>query len=226
MSIFDRLRESADDGEPRSQSPARRVAGEETARQLTDEQAVARYRYLLQTAPPEAIEQAHEEAFAKLTPAQRRMVLEQLSGAVPQYERPVGGASNDDPRTLARMATRTELRQPGTLERIFGAQRGGIGMGGMLAGGFFSSLAGTVIGSMIAQQFLGSAFGYGDSALAYGDNVAERESVGHADASDRGDDAEAGTNADADMLGDMNSDSGGDLGGGFDSDLGGDFGGI
>jgi hypothetical protein len=34
-----------------------------------DEQALQRYRYMLRTAPPETIEQAHEEAFAKLTPA-------------------------------------------------------------------------------------------------------------------------------------------------------------
>ena len=36
-----------------------------------DEQALERYRYMLKTAPPETIEQAHEEAFARLTPAQR-----------------------------------------------------------------------------------------------------------------------------------------------------------
>src|SRR5918994_4496742 len=33
-----------------------------------DAQALQRYRYMLKTAPPETIEQAHEEAFAKLTP--------------------------------------------------------------------------------------------------------------------------------------------------------------
>jgi hypothetical protein len=30
----------------------------------SDEQAIARYRYMLKTAPPETIEQAHAEAFA------------------------------------------------------------------------------------------------------------------------------------------------------------------
>jgi hypothetical protein len=61
--------------------------------ELTDEQALERYRYLVRTAPPEAIEQAHEEAFAKLTPEQRRMALRDLSAAVPEDERPGG----DDP---------------------------------------------------------------------------------------------------------------------------------
>ena len=36
---------------------------------MSDEQALQRYRYMVQTAPPEMVEQAHEEAFAKLTPA-------------------------------------------------------------------------------------------------------------------------------------------------------------
>jgi hypothetical protein len=33
-----------------------------------DAEAVRRYRYLLRTAPPEAIEQAHAEAFEQLAP--------------------------------------------------------------------------------------------------------------------------------------------------------------
>lgn len=36
--------------------------------QTTDEQSLERYRYMLATAPPEDIERAHEEAFARLTP--------------------------------------------------------------------------------------------------------------------------------------------------------------
>ena len=49
-------------------SPARNARGE----QLPDDQAIARYRYLLRTAPPLTIEQAHAEAFAQLTPDQRQ----------------------------------------------------------------------------------------------------------------------------------------------------------
>ena len=43
--------------------------------QSTDEQAIARYRYMLKTAPPETIEQAHAEAFAHLTPEHRGRIL-------------------------------------------------------------------------------------------------------------------------------------------------------
>ena len=127
-----------------------------------DEQAVARYRYLLKTAPPEAIEQAHAEAFAQLTPEQRRQVLQQVSQVTPDAERPVLERNPNDPQTLARAATRAEMRQPGVLERMFGARSaapGGAtfgavpGFGSMMAGSLLGSVAGTVLGSMIAQEF-------------------------------------------------------------------------
>src|SRR3954470_16497088 len=93
--------------------------------QSEDERAIERYRYLLRTAPPDQVEAAHAEAFAKLTPEQRRQVLEQLSAGVPGSERP----RSDDAGTLARTATRAEFRQPGFLERTFGGYGGGYGPG-------------------------------------------------------------------------------------------------
>ncbi|MGH8613574.1 MAG: hypothetical protein ACREYF_16545 [Gammaproteobacteria bacterium] len=124
-----------------------------------DDQAIARYRYLLKTAPPETIEQAHAEAFARLTPEQRRMVLQQLSASVPEGERAAVVPGGVDPQALARMATRAEVRQPGTMEQTFGRMGGGVGLGGLMAGSFLSTIAGTVIGSMIAQQFLSNEIG-------------------------------------------------------------------
>ena len=117
------------------------------------EQALARYRYLLRTAPPEAIEQAHAEAFAQLTPEQRAQALQQLSQEVPPSERG-GTAGQSDPQALARLATRAEMRQPGTLERALGGP--GMGMGGMFAGSLLSSIAGAFIGTAIAHQLLGA----------------------------------------------------------------------
>src|SRR3954463_13011988 len=104
-----------------------------------DERALERYRYLVRTAPPERIEQAHEEAFAKLTPQQRRLALEELSREVPARER----ATADDPRSLARMATRAELRDPGTVERAFGRGSGGFGGGVGAAASEVGSAAGS-----------------------------------------------------------------------------------
>src|SRR5438552_17560484 len=82
-----------------------------------DEQAIARYRYLLRTAPPETIEQTHAEAFAQLTPEQRRTVLQQLSVELPEAERAAAARGGDSPESLARVATRAELQRPGAIER-------------------------------------------------------------------------------------------------------------
>ena len=181
--------------------PARGYEGErfgEASEPLTDEQAIQRYRYMLRTAPPETIEQAHAEAFAQLTPSQRTRVLSELSAALPANERAAAG--QDDPRTLARLATRAELRQPGTLERTFGGMGGVAGMGfGTFGGSFLTSLAGAFVGSMIAQQFFGGL----DSA------------EGLSDSGDLGQDVGAEPSYD-----DPGYDTGGDFGG---DDFGGDF---
>jgi hypothetical protein len=162
----------------------------------SDEAAIQRYRYLVQTAPPEAIERAHEEAFAQLTPEQRREVLRSLSASVPAYER--AGARDDDPKSLARLATRAELRQPGTIERSLGA-------GGFFAGSLLSSLAGAFIGTAIAQHLLGG-FGHAEDAGA-----ADAQAVDEQGAD------EAGLQEASDEGGDF--DSGADLGDDFGADI-------
>jgi hypothetical protein len=201
--------------EPRRDSPPRAAARRpgfagdiRASEQLTDEQAIERYRYLLRTAPPEAIEQAHAEAFAQLTPEQRRLVLEGLGREVPPEER----AASDDPQSLARMATRAELRRPGTMERAFG----GMSPGGLMAGSFLSTIAGVVIGTAIADAIFTDT-GYDQGSQ---DGAEAAEGAGETDAADAGYDS-----------GDAGFDTGGDFGGGdfgsggFGGDFGGDFGG-
>ena len=158
---------------------------------MNDEQAIERYRYMLRTAPPEAIERAHEEAFAQLSPEQRRAVLDELSRQVDPSE--IGG---DDPRSLARTATRAEMRQPGVMERTFGGA-GAPGLGSM----FLSTLAGAFIGSSIANAFFDSG-----GTDASGDQSAS-------DSGDSGGDSGDG--------GDWGGGDAGDFGGDFG---GGDFG--
>jgi hypothetical protein len=80
-----------------------------------------------------------------------------------------GAMLQDDPQSLARAATRAEVRQPGILDRTFG----GMGGGGMMGGGMMrrrhdgrryrhgrharrgllTSIAGSFIGSSIAHSF-------------------------------------------------------------------------
>jgi hypothetical protein len=172
---------------------------------VNDTQAIERYRYLLRTAPPDAIERAHEEAFAQLTPEQRRQVLRELSTQVDASE-----VTGNDPKSLARTATRAEMRQPGTIERTFGGA-GVPGLGSM----FLSTLAGAFVGSAIADAMFDSSDG-GESGSDAGTTD---ESVEVAAADDGGGDA-------GDIGGDSRDFGGGDFGGDFGGgDLGGgDFG--
>ena len=152
---------------------------------MSDQQALERYRYMLRTAPPDDVERAHEEAFAQLSPEQRAMVLRELSEHVPPSE--LGG---DDPKSLARMATRAEMRQPGTIERTFGGA-GSPGLGSM----FLATLAGAFVGSAIADAFFDN-----DAASDLGSETG-----------DAGESADAG-DAGGDEMG--GGDFGGDFGGG------------
>jgi hypothetical protein len=187
--------------EPRSLAAQARPRPREMS---PDEQAVERYRYLLRTAPPETIEEAHAEAFAKLTPEQRRMVLQELSSTLTPAERAARAPYDEDPRSLARLATRAEMRQPGTLERTWSGMPAGLGMGSLMMGNFMSTIAGVMVGSMIADAFLGNA-GYDQGAVEAADASADTFGA-------EGGDFGAG-------------DSGFGDGGGV-GDIGGDFGGF
>ena len=180
----------------------------------TDEQAVARYRYMLATAPPEEIERAHEEAFARLTPEQRRQALQALAQHVPESE-----VRGDDPASLARTATRAEMRQPGTIERAWGGPAGaGSGLGSM----FLTMMAGSFIGTAIAQSFFDNDRGYDNSPSDPGQTDAT-DSADAGDASGGADDGGATDPGAADFGNDGGWADAGDMGGGYMG--GGDFGG-
>ena len=115
---------------------------------------------MLRTAPPEAIESAHAEAFARLTPEQRQVVLSELAAQVPASEVP----QSDDPQSLARLATRAEMRQPGTMEQTFSRTPAGPGLGGM----FLATLAGAFVGTAIAGAFFDDHDGGQEAASADG----------------------------------------------------------
>ena len=127
---------------------------------------------MLATAPPEDIERAHEEAFARLTPEQRRQALQALAQHVPE-----GEIHGDDPASLARAATRAEIRQPGTIERAWGGAGAGFGLGSW----FLTTLAASFIGTAIAQSFFDNDQG------AYADDQQAGEGDQGADGGEAGD---------------------------------------
>jgi hypothetical protein len=203
MGLFDRLF-----GTEEQQTNAPRPPQRE---RTDDEIAVERYRYLLRTAPPEAIEQVHAEAFAKLTDEQRAIIFAELTKNAPAGDAPRG----PDPQSLAQSATRSELRQPGTLERSFQ----GPSFGSMLGSSILGTVAGYVIGSAIVGAFMPNDSG-SDQAGDSGDS-GDSGSDASADAS-----ADSGASADAGGdYGSADSGFGGDSGGGFGDFGGGDFGG-
>lgn len=178
MGFLDRLFGTEQDGTP---APARHRPPNE------DERAIERYRYLLQTAPPETIEQVHAEAFAQLSESQRAQVYEELSRGSGTGERPL----SSEPATLARAATRKEMREPGSLERSLT----GPSFGSMVGGTLLGTVAGYVIGSALVSAFL--PWDGGSSTEATGDSG----------------DASADAGAESDF-------GGGDFGGDFDGGFG------
>jgi hypothetical protein len=180
--------------------PAAPRSGPAPSAQSDDQRAVERYRYLLRTAPPEAIEQVHEEAFARLSPEQRRMLFDELTRNAPSGEQPRA----DDAHSLAQAATRSELRRPGTMERSMA----GPSFGSMLGASLLGTVAGYVVGSALVGAFLPGP----EADAASGDAGAESADSGGADAAG----ADGGDAAGGDF--------GGDFGGGFGDFGGGDFG--
>jgi hypothetical protein len=219
MGFLDRLlgREEPTRDEP-NQRPAA-PAGQAASARTDDEIAVERYQYLLRTAPPETIEKVHAEAFAKLTDEQRELLFTRLSENADERERP----ANAEPATLAKAATRAELREPGTLTRTFGGQgQGGMGFGSLVGGTILGTVAGYVIGSALVSAFLPDP---GATDAAASDPGADSGSGSGADSgSDSGADAGTDTASDAGSGDSGAGDQGaGDFGGGDFG--GGDFGG-
>lgn len=199
MGFFDRLFGSSSDDNPQQQ----RAQAPRADARTDDEIAVERYRYLLRTAPPETIESVHREAFSKLTPEQRELLFTELSKNAPQGDAP----RSSDAAALATSATRSELRQPGTMERSMSGGQG-MGFGGMVASSLLGTVAGYVIGSALVSAFLPMDSGATDASA--GDTGADSGADSSADASsDSSADAGGGDFGGGDF-------GGGDFGGGFD----------
>jgi len=206
MGFLDRLFGTDSDDEYRRTTAQVKQA---SAARSEDEIAVERYRYLLRTAPPETIEQVHEEAFAKLNPEQRRMLFTQLQADAPAGDAP----QSDDAHSLAVAATRSEMRQPGTMVKALGgganAGNGAPGFGSMFASSLLGSVAGYVIASTLMSAFMPMDMG--------GDNSAGAD-AGADSGSDAGTDAGSGSDSSGEFT---SADGGGDFGAG---DMGGGFG--
>ncbi len=205
--------------------PPRRTAGSVTPQDSTtgetaeDRAAIARYRYLLRTAPPERIEQVHAEAFARLTPQQRQAILAEMTRTLPPEEVP----QVDEPQVMARAATRAELAHPGYLQNTFG--RPGLGLGGMFAGSMLGTIAGVVVGSALADVLLGGFEQSPEAVEAAGSQAADGTETTDPQGDPQYEAGNEDPSADAagdEAWGDVQADFGTDLDG-FSGGFGGDF---
>ncbi|PZE63864.1 cation-transporting ATPase [Curtobacterium sp. MCBD17_021] len=157
--------------QPYGQQPYGQPSGERSGRTPStdaDRVAIAKYDYLLKTADPERLEQAHHDAFARLSPEQRQQVLQRLNAEVPQVDR----STDASPAGLARAATRGETSRPGTMRKVLAGTA--IGGGALAVGGLAVAVAGGAVlsaaaGPVLAQaadlgvDFEGVASGLGDT---------------------------------------------------------------
>lgn len=167
------------------ETPATKVSSTSQVNE-TDRAAIARYDYLLDTADPHQIEQAHREAFERLSPSQREQIDQRMRAELPAREHPHSSESDD----LARTAARTEAAHPGLLRGLLaraggGTSRSGPGLAGggalggaavgagLAAGGLLTIVAGGAIVSSIAGPLLEQAanIGVDFEALAGGINL-------------------------------------------------------
>ncbi|QOD42640.1 cation-transporting ATPase [Clavibacter zhangzhiyongii] len=141
-------------GHPEQQQYGRRQAGQLTE---ADRIALGKYDYLLRTADPEQLEQVHQDAFERLTPAQRELVLARLTEELPAHERPRSGSAAD----LARAATRGQTSRPGLMQRVLGghrtSNRGSRNGAAMFAGGAAAGVGVAAIGGVAVAVASGAA---------------------------------------------------------------------
>lgn len=105
------------------------------------------YELLLNSAPPEVIDEIHQEAFEKLTSDQRVHVFDTMvERAADTSERPV----DDTPIALAKAATTISLRGQGRLERAFADRNANIVPGSAL----FAVFVGYAIGCELSLIYL------------------------------------------------------------------------
>ena len=125
---------------------------------ISDAEAARRYRELasqLDDEDDDDLDQAHEEAFNRLSPQERRQLAEQYQRATQDSSRPYQGFREDydmerasQPRELGRMTRRASREDPDLLEQLVGQNSPMASTGAKLA------MAGAA--AVLASKFLGN----------------------------------------------------------------------
>ncbi|MDQ3044239.1 MAG: hypothetical protein M3R06_03675 [Chloroflexota bacterium] len=135
---------------------------------FSGEEALDRHQRVAERVPADVYQQSAEEAFQRMSPPERKRMAELLSE---HTDKDLDGDGQiDDPRQLARMATKVQQNNPGGLAGLFGG--GGSGGGGddllsgalgALGGGRGQSAGG--MGDLLSNPLAKAALG-GIAAIA------------------------------------------------------------
>ena len=138
--------------------------------EIPDEEAAERYREVAAAAPADVYEESAAEAFARLTPRERREFVEWLRQRSPGREIAYADTDEDgipdrfeDPRELARETAHLQQQQPDLLQQLLGGGAAlGFGAPSAGAGGVGAAFANPVakavfagIAAMVARRVLG-----------------------------------------------------------------------
>jgi hypothetical protein len=130
---------------------------------LDHDEVYDRYRRTIQHAPPEVVEHAHEEAFARLPVDQRQQIVDQFRQAhndpaqAFQFPGFSGGQDDYDPRRMGGMVRQAQQQQPDLLQSVLGS-------GGAL-GNPMAKMAMAGVAAMAAQRMMGGQQGGGGGLL-------------------------------------------------------------
>ncbi len=134
-----------------------------TYNQLPEQEAHQNYRQFVQNAPPEMVQQVHEQYYEQMPPQQRGGLMQGLMGALTQqgYNPQQAGIQNADPysmspRDAGRLSAYAGQQNPDILHQIMGP-------GGPL-GSTGAKLAVAGIAALAAKQILGGG-GFGGMRL-------------------------------------------------------------
>jgi hypothetical protein len=117
----------------------------------SEEEVMQRYQKVASNVPEDVYEQSAEEAFARLSPQERKDFFQFLRQRAQQQQVAQDFADFNqegvedryqDPHQLAQLTTRMRQQQPGFLEKLLGADGGGQGMlGNQLVKSAFAGIA-------------------------------------------------------------------------------------
>lgn len=127
---------------------------------LSDQDVAQRYQQTVQYAPPEVVQQAHEEAFSRLSPQEQQQIVNQFQQAhndpnqafqYPQFNN--GGQQSYNPGQIGGMVRQAQRQQPDLLQSM-------LGQGGALSNPM-AKMAMAGVAALAAQRIMGNSQGGG-----------------------------------------------------------------